>query len=63
MVEIDAENNLIMPAGNKLVALVGIKNTVMVETDDAILLCHKERTQDVRKVVEMLKKKGMRRYL
>jgi len=63
VVEIDAENNLIMPAGNKLVALVGIKNTVMVETDDAILLCHKERTQDVRKVVEMLKKKGMRRYL
>jgi hypothetical protein len=35
----------------------------MVETEDAILLCHKERTQDVRKVVAMLKKRGMKKYL
>lgn len=62
-VEIDAENNLVMTERKKLVALIGVKNVVMVEAEDAILLCHKDRTQEVRKVVEILKKKGMRKYL
>src|SRR3989338_904743 len=62
-VSIDAENNLILPERNKLVALIGVKNLVMVETQDAILLCHKERSQEVKKIVEMLQKKGMTQYL
>ena len=62
-VSIDAENNLILPERNKLVALIGVKNLVMVETKDALLLCHKERSQEVKKIVEMLQKKGMTQYL
>lgn len=62
-ISIDAENNLILPERDKLVALIGVKNLVMVETKDALLLCHKERTQEVKKVVEMLKKRGLTEYL
>ncbi len=62
-ISIDAENNLILPEKDKLVALIGVKNLVMVETQDALLLCHKERSQEVKKIVEMLKKKGMNKYL
>ncbi|MEW6610063.1 MAG: sugar phosphate nucleotidyltransferase [Patescibacteria group bacterium] len=62
-ISIDAENNLIFPETNKLVALIGVKNLVLVETKDALLLCHKERSQEVKKVVEMLKRKGMIQYL
>ncbi|MFA4872946.1 MAG: mannose-1-phosphate guanylyltransferase [Patescibacteria group bacterium] len=63
MISIDAENNLILPEKDKLVALIGVKNLVMVETQDALLLCHKERSQEVKKIVEMLKKKGLTKYL
>jgi mannose-1-phosphate guanylyltransferase len=47
----------------KLVALVGVRDLLVVETDDALLVCRKGRSQDVRKVVEALEKKGMKEYL
>jgi len=62
-VSVDAENNLIFPERKKLVALIGVKNLIMVETEDALLLCHKERTQEVKHVVETLKLKGLKKYL
>ena len=62
-VSIDAENNLIFPETKKLVALVGVRNLVMVETADALLLCHKDRTQEVKHIVELLKAKGKKKYL
>jgi mannose-1-phosphate guanylyltransferase len=42
----------------KPVALLGVKDLVIVEDDDALLVCKKERAQDVKKIVEMLKSKG-----
>jgi mannose-1-phosphate guanylyltransferase/mannose-6-phosphate isomerase len=45
-------------AGKRLVATVGLKNTVVVDTPDATLVCNKDNTQDVKKVVDELKKKG-----
>ena len=62
-VSIDAENNLVLPATKKLVAMIGVNNMVLIETDDALLLCHKDRTQEVKHVVELLKAKGKKRYL
>lgn len=48
----------IMYAGKRLVATVGLINTVVVDTPDATLICNKEKVQDVRKVVDELKKRG-----
>ena len=42
-------------SGGRLVACVGMRDVVVVETPDAILVSHKDRTQDVKKVVEQLK--------
>lgn len=42
----------------RLIAAIGIEDLVIVDTDDAILICKKDRCQDVKKVVEMLKEKG-----
>ncbi len=42
----------------KLIAGVGLEGMIVVETPDAILVCRKERAQDVKKIVEMLKDKG-----
>jgi mannose-1-phosphate guanylyltransferase/mannose-6-phosphate isomerase len=43
---------------NRLVACVGVSDLVVVETPDAVLVAHKDHTQDVKKVVDALKKAG-----
>ena len=48
---------------HKLVATVGVKDLVIVETKDALLICQKGRSQDVKKIVEHLEKKGLKKYL
>lgn len=53
----DTENSTIYSSG-RLVSVVGVKNLVVVETPDAVLVCSKENAQDVKKVVDALKKKG-----
>ncbi|GFO68314.1 mannose-1-phosphate guanylyltransferase [Geomonas limicola] len=50
-------------AGGKLVALVGVKDLVVVDTPDALLVCAKEAAQDVKKVVEELERRGKTEYL
>lgn len=54
---IDGKNNLVraVPDGKKVIALVGVDDLVVVETEDAILVIPRERAQDVRLVVEALK--------
>jgi mannose-1-phosphate guanylyltransferase len=51
----DTHDSLIHSNG-KLIATVGLRGIVIVETDDAILICPKERAQDVKEIVEQLKK-------
>jgi mannose-1-phosphate guanylyltransferase len=61
-VTVDAANNLVRDLtskpGAKRFALVGVKDLVLVETDDAILVIPRDRAQDVRRVVEELQKRG-----
>lgn len=59
---IDTEDCLVHSPG-KLVALVGVRDLVVVETKDALLVCRRGRSQDVRKVVETLEAKGLKEYL
>jgi mannose-1-phosphate guanylyltransferase len=44
--------------GKKVVALVGVEDLVVVDTDDALLVLPRERAQDVRLVIEALKAAG-----
>jgi mannose-1-phosphate guanylyltransferase len=46
-----------------MVATVGVHNLVIVSTPDAILVCDRERCQDVKKVVEQLGARGLTEYL
>lgn len=50
--------NSLIHAEHKLVATVGVDNLVVVETKDAVLVVHKDKVQDVKKVVEAIKKQG-----
>ena len=41
--------------GKRLIAAVGVEDLIVVDTDDAVLICAKDSTQDVKKVIENLK--------
>jgi mannose-1-phosphate guanylyltransferase len=43
---------------SKLVATIGVSNLVVIDTDDVLLICPKERDQEVRKLVELLEREG-----
>ncbi len=46
-----------------IVAAIGLKDLVLVNTGDAVLVCPKNRCQDIKKIVEMLKEKHRNEYL
>lgn len=54
VISINTKNSIVC-GGRKLIATVGVENLVVVDTDDAILICAKDSTQDVKKVIENLK--------
>jgi mannose-1-phosphate guanylyltransferase len=54
---LDARGNMIISPG-KFVAAVGVRDLVIVETDDALLVAARERSQDVGKAVQELEKQG-----
>ncbi len=53
----DVKNSFIS-ADKRLVAAVGVEDLVIVETIDAVLVTHKDRAQDVKKIVEQLQREG-----
>lgn len=55
VVDLDSRNSIIY-ADRRLVATIGLSDMVVVDTPDATLVCPKERSQDVKKVVEILRK-------
>lgn len=55
--------NVLVDAGKKLVALVGVKDLIVIDTGNAILIAKNDATQDVKKVVEKLKEEDKKDYL
>lgn len=51
---IDTTGSVLYSSG-KLVAAVGVQDLVIVETPDAIMVCHKDKAQDVKRIVDALK--------
>ena len=50
---IDAADNYVF-SPKKFVALVGVENLVIVDTEDALLIAHRDHSQDVGKIVKEL---------
>ena len=53
--DIESENSTVI-AGDRVIATIGLKDMVVVDTPDATLVSSKKKIQDVRKVVEALKR-------
>ena len=59
---VDTTGSLIL-GSRRLVAAIGLDDMIIVDTEDALLVCPRSRAQDVRKVVEALRRAGKTGYL
>ncbi len=60
---IDGRNNVVVAAGGRPVAVIGMEGVVVVDAGDAVLVCRKDRAQDVRKAVDELARRGREEVL
>jgi mannose-1-phosphate guanylyltransferase len=49
--------------GKRLVACIGVKDCLIVDTEDALLLADRKKTQDIKKIVQWLEKNGKEPWL
>lgn len=62
-VNIDSHGNLLFSYSGKMIATAGVENMILIETDDAILLCPKDRAQDVKTIVSQMEEEKLHRHL
>jgi len=62
VVAVDTTGSLIL-GERRLVAVIGLEDMIIVDTEDALLVCPRSRAQDVRRVVEELRRARKTRYL
>jgi mannose-1-phosphate guanylyltransferase len=61
---IDTKNSLVVgEQGRKLITLIGAENLIIVETDDAVLICKRDNSQKVKDLVNLLKNSDTIAYL
>lgn len=61
-IALDTANTLIW-GGKRLIATIGLKDMIIVDTGDVVLICPKDRAQDVKILVERLRQENKRQYL
>lgn len=61
-VGIDTTNSLVY-GDKRLIATIGMHDLVIVDTGDVVLICPKDRAQEVREIVRQLKEQGKTRWL
>lgn len=61
-VGVDMENSLVY-AGDRLVATLGLKDVVVVDTPDVLLIANKHKVQDLKKLITQLEEQNKHTYL
>lgn len=59
---IDVEDSVVL-ARKRPIAVIGVKGMIVVDAGDAILVCPRDRAQDVRRVVDELGRRGLKKFL
>jgi mannose-1-phosphate guanylyltransferase len=56
LIQADTRNSVVWSETGRLIALVGLENIAVVDTDDALLVINRDAAQEVRRIVEQLKR-------
>ncbi|KKR98850.1 MAG: Mannose-1-phosphate guanylyltransferase (GDP), mannose-6-phosphate isomerase, type 2, partial [Candidatus Magasanikbacteria bacterium GW2011_GWC2_41_17] len=59
----DTDNCLLFGHGGRVLAALGMKDTIIVDTEDAILVCPRDRAQDMKKLIEKMEGGELEKYL
>jgi mannose-1-phosphate guanylyltransferase len=59
----ETENLVVVPNSGRLVAALGIRDLIIVDTPDAVLVCPRDRAQEVKHLVDQLKDLGEHGYV
>ena len=43
---------------DKIIATIGLENIVIVNTKDALLICHKDKSQEIKKILNKIEMKN-----
>ncbi|MGE5558745.1 MAG: mannose-1-phosphate guanylyltransferase [Bacillota bacterium] len=62
LLALDLEDCIMETQGKKLVAAIGLNGIIFIETEDAILICAKNRSQDIKTVLEKLNMEGKKQF-
>lgn len=62
-VDCDSEGICVFSKSNRLIATIGLKDLIIADTPDALMVCNKHKTQDVKRIVEHLKKRNRKEHL
>jgi mannose-1-phosphate guanylyltransferase len=56
-------HNCLIDSTDRLVATVGVKDLIVINTADALLICHRDHAQEVKRIVEYMERRQMEDYL
>lgn len=63
LLPIETHNTLVYSSEKKLVATIGIDDLIIVDSGDALLVCRKDQAQQVRQIIEVLRKSKLEGFL
>jgi mannose-1-phosphate guanylyltransferase len=50
----DAAHNIVFSSGKKHIALVGVQDLIVIDTGDALLVCHRSEAENIKKIVSAI---------
>ncbi len=60
---VDSTGLVVVPHSGRLIAALGLPDLIVVDTPDAVLVCPRDRAQDVKTLVDGLKERGDQRRI
>jgi mannose-1-phosphate guanylyltransferase len=62
-ISLDSHDSLIYSTGKKLVTTIGVDNLIVIDSGDSLLICRRDQAQQVREVIERLKREKKNKFL
>jgi mannose-1-phosphate guanylyltransferase len=58
VVVVDGDGVIAVPCSSRVIATLGVRDLIVVDTADAVLVCRRDRAQDIKALTELLREKG-----
>ncbi|HEV7650175.1 MAG TPA: sugar phosphate nucleotidyltransferase [Actinophytocola sp.] len=55
---VDGDGVIAVPCSSRVIATLGVSDLIVVDTADAVLVCRRDRAQDIKKLTELLRERG-----